>query len=140
MRLIVNAQGVEALVKLDPEHTIELAKHSAKTVADNIVTKLAKESVAQIIKAHINNVLIVKPVWSSTVLSQAAEKLIKAALDTKVDTLVSMKVMSPQYVEIQQSIAAIFEAQKEKALKQLSNDIDVLIKDRIAEFFKQVKG
>lgn len=129
VRIILNAPAVAKLVKLDPEHTMELAKSAAAQVAQEIANRVAHEVLEAKMKAWMDKEL--SP-------SQVAPKYQQVLKDT-------MQLMAQGFIQdlASGSTSALINLRVVDALNRLQPEIerqltlraDQVIRERFSALF-----
>ena len=133
IKIIVNAQGVRELLKLDEAPIIELAKNAVAQVAKTMENDLVRRHLEQCIISRFDG-LMKEPGWSGK-LSERTQKMFREFLGSEAKQLCDKVLSGTIRQELDKHINEVVVVLTRQQEAKLSDRIDVLIRERFAAAF-----
>jgi hypothetical protein len=136
MKMILNADGVRALIAHDPEGTVEIARNAGEQVAEAMARKLVKRVSEEVVARHLHSAMTEVSGYGWPVkLNEKTNNMISDVIKTKVDTMVDMRATSPIHQSIRETVRAILADEERKFRLNLQSTVDAMIRERFAAAF-----
>lgn len=131
MKLLLSAPAVKALMELDPEHTVDLAKGAAQQIAVEIAKRLTRDAFEQRIKGLIETHMTGENWWRDT---------LSAKYQTLIRDEIRQQIISFTTLIEHGTIRTILKIEIDKlwadSLPALTELADALLRERFAAMFK----